>query len=132
MNTPSFRSAPSVLAVRWTARTLSLVLVALLVLIAVGESWNSPIPWARLSALELAMFAALGLALFGLLAAWRWERAGALASIAGTTLFTLGLIARKGLHFQFFWIEGALAAFGLMFLYCSWSDRRRPAALSHP
>jgi hypothetical protein len=74
----------------------------------------------------------LGFALLGLLATWRWERAGALANITVTTPFTLGLIAKKGLHFPFFRIEGALAAFGLMFLSCWWSDRRRSAALSHP
>lgn len=124
MNGPIQRSAPVIIAIRWTARILSLPLVALLVIIGVGESWASPIPWTRLSPLELGMFAALGLALFGLLAAWRWELAGALMNIGGPTLFTLGIIAKKGLHFRFFWIEAALASFGLMFLFCWFSDRQ--------
>jgi len=129
MNAEKPGSGTVVNTARWTVRVVSLALVALLVLIGVGESWNSPIPWTRLSPLDLAMFVALGLALFGLLIAWRWELTGALLNIAGTTLFTLGIIAKRGLQFKFFWIEGALAGFGFVFLLCWWSDRRRAKAL---
>lgn len=128
MNDPLAQSVPVVTVIRWIARLLSLALVALLVLIAVGESWNSPIPWTRLGPLELAMFASLGMALFGLLMAWRWERTGALMNIIGTTLFTLPIIAKEGFPFRFFWIEAALAGFGLAFLLCWWSDRLRKSS----
>jgi len=124
MNDNAPNTSPLIPVIRWTARILSLALVILLMIIAVGESWNSPIPWTHLRPLELGMFGALGLALFGLLVAWRWELIGALMNLGGTTLFTLGLIALKGLHFRFFWIEGALALFGLMFLLC-WASNRR-------
>ena len=129
MNAVKTKSGIGITLVRWTARLLSLALVSLLVFIGVAESWEKPIPWTHLHAIELFMFAALGLALFGLLVAWRWELTGALINIGGTFLFTLGLIAKMGLHFRFFWVEGALSLFGLMFLLCWEHDRQRlPAA----
>jgi len=129
MNAVKTKSGIGITLVRWTARLLSLALVSLLVFIGVGESWNSPIPWTHLRPIELFMFAALGLALFGLLMAWRWELTGALMNIIGTALFTLGIMIKLGPHFRFFWIEGALSLFGLMFLLCWDSDRRRKPAV---
>ncbi len=70
------------MAIRWTARLLSLALCALIVAIAIGVGPPPVLPFTDAS-LSLGLLSAC---LVGLLAAWKYEAAGAalaLASIAG-------------------------------------------------
>jgi hypothetical protein len=74
----------SCLLTRWTARIVSAVQVLMVVAIAVGEGVPRP---ASLTWTGICHFAAFLLILMGLLAAWRWERAGALAALLGLAVF---------------------------------------------
>lgn len=82
-------------ACRWTARILGVFLVFGILFIAIGEGmpnpFGQPLP-------AQVMFLALALLLFGMLAAWRWEFAGSVTSLAGWCVFIIGLaISPRGL-----------------------------------
>jgi hypothetical protein len=78
------------LLARWTARVVSLLLVLMVLTILIGEGLPR---LAGLTGTQLAQFAAFAVVLAGLLAAWRWELAGATAAL-------LGLAAFEGLEFS--------------------------------
>ena len=73
---------------RWTARIIGTLLVALVLLIAVGESISEGVPnFAGMNRKVQIMFLGLGLELVGLLLAWKWEGIGAGITILGYALF---------------------------------------------
>ncbi len=99
-------------ALRWTARLLSLALVAVVLLLALGEDFDPR----RLSAAETAMAAGLTLACAGLLAGWRRPRAGGAATLAGLALFVgAGVVARGRPPGS--WLPAAKAAAAALFLF---------------
>ncbi len=107
-------------ACRWTARILGVFLVFGTLFIAIGE--GMPNPFAQ-SLLVQVMFLALGLLLIGILAAWRWEFAGSITSLAGWSIFIVGLaISPRGLTVT----AVVLAVPGL--LYLASARLRRKAA----
>lgn len=75
-------------ACRWTGRILGLFLVFGIIFIGVGEGVPNLF---EQSLLVQVMFLALAILLIGMLAAWRWELAGSVASLAGWCVFTIGL-----------------------------------------
>lgn len=82
-------------ACRWTARILGTFLVFGCVFIAIGE--GMPNPLAQTLPLQV-MFLAFALLLIGILAAWRWEFAGSVTSLAGWCVFIVGVaISPRGL-----------------------------------
>ena len=103
---------------RWTARIIGAVMVFSTVFIAVGE--GMPNPFTQTLMFQV-MFLALALLLIGLLAAWRWELAGSVISLAGWCVFIIGLaISPRGLT-EF---AVLLAVPGLLHLYSAWLRRR--------
>jgi hypothetical protein len=82
-------------ACRWTARILGTFLVFGCVSIAIGEGMPNPLT----VALPMqVMFLAFALSLIGILAAWRWEFAGGVTSLAGWCIFVIGsAISPRGL-----------------------------------
>jgi len=69
---------------RWMARILGVVLVALTVLIAIGEGLPNPLTQPFIIQIG---FYALGLVLLGILLAWRWEFSGGMISLVGWVVF---------------------------------------------
>jgi hypothetical protein len=87
------------LLARWTARVVSLLLVLMVLTILVGEGFH-PV---GVTGTQAAQFAAFAVVLAGLLAAWRWELAGALAALIGLTSFEgLEFSARGGFAYGAF------------------------------
>lgn len=82
-------------ACRWAARIFGAFMVFSTVFIAVGEGMPNPFTQ---TLLVQVMFLALALLLIGILAAWRWEFAGSITSLAGWCVFIIGLaISPRGL-----------------------------------
>ena len=82
-------------ACRWVARIFGALMVSATVFIAVGEGMPNPFTQ---TLLVQVMFLALALLLIGILAAWRWEFAGSITSLAGWCVFIIGLaISPRGL-----------------------------------
>jgi hypothetical protein len=107
------------LLARWTARIVSLLLVLMVLTILVGEGPPRPASWTWTL---IGQFAAFGVVLAGLLAAWRWELAGAMAALIGLGVFEgIEFAVRRGFAFGAFpWF----AVPAVLYLLASWSGRR--------
>lgn len=105
-------------ACRWTARILGAPMVFGTLFIAIGEGMPNPLTQ---TLLVQVMFLALALLLIGILAAWRWEFAGSITSLAGWCIFIIGLaISPRGLTV----FAVVLAVPGLLYLASAWLRRR--------
>lgn len=80
---------------RWTARIFGGVLVALVIVIAIGE--GMPNPFTQPFNVQIG-FLALAILLMGILAGWRWELAGGLLATAGWCLFVGSVVGARGLN----------------------------------
>jgi hypothetical protein len=105
-------------ACRWTARIFGTSLVFGTVFIAVGEGLPNPLT----VALPMqVMFLAFALILIGILAAWRWEFAGGVTSLAGWCIFMIGsAISPRG------WavMTVVMAVPALLYLASAWLRRK--------
>src|ERR1051326_7876481 len=105
-------------ACRWTARILGTLLVFGCVFIAIGEGMPNPL---TVALPVQVMFLAFALILMGILAAWRWECAGGVTSLAGWCVFIIGLaISPRGLTVA----PVVLAVPGLLYLASTWLRRK--------
>jgi len=105
-------------ACRWTARILGTFLVVGCVLIAIGEGMPNPF---RVALPLQVMFLAFALILIGILAAWRWEFAGGVTSLAGWCVFVVGsAMSPRGLAVM----TVVLAAPALLYLGSTWLRRK--------
>ena len=68
---------------RWTARIVGSMIVALVVIIKIGEGFNP----ANVNGIELAMSAVFWAALAGMIVLWRWEGIGGLLTLGGMLAF---------------------------------------------
>jgi len=73
---------------RWIARILALLLIAVAVLFFVGEGLSEGLDFPSLTIEEQTGFGAYGVMLLGMILAWKWESA-ALISIIGYLMFCL-------------------------------------------
>lgn len=111
---------------RWTARTVSLLVLSLIVAIAIGE--GMPMPFSRhFSPLEIMGFAGIAMIVLGYLCGWFWEMPSALATLAGIALIVAPTL-RNG---RVTWFFAAMAAPALLYL-ASWILRRRPSPPDSP
>jgi hypothetical protein len=120
----ALRSLVCLLA-RWTARVASVLLVLMVVAILVGE--GAP-RMKDSSVAQICQFTAFGVVLAGLLAAWRWELAGAVAALLGLGVFEAIEFAVSGrfVFRAFPWF----AVPALLYLLASWLEHARVAARS--
>jgi len=114
MNSPLTNSLISVVALRWTARVLSILAVGFILLFACGEGLNL----SHFTARDLVLFAffPIGTGL-GMALAWRWEGLGGgitVASLAGFYLADCLMSSSFPRGFAFV----ALTAPGFLFLAC--------------
>ena len=102
----------SAAACRWTARVLSLLLIAFIVFIAIEE--GMPNPFTHPPRMNLATLGgiALGLTVIGLLAGWRWELAGGILSLVGVCL----LVEPTRVNGRVTWFFAVLAAPGVLYI----------------
>ena len=97
-------------ACRWTARIIGTLLVLIIVLFAIGE--GMPNPFTQPMTVQVG-FLALALIMIGILAGWRWELAGGIASLVGWGLFVVAVThPARGLT----WFVGALALLGALYV----------------
>ena len=110
---------------RWTGRLIGTVLVFITLLIAVGQ--GIPNPFTQPLGVQLG-FLALALIVGGILAGWRWDLWGGLASLSGWILFFVAVIGSpRGLN----GFVAALALPGALYLASAVLRRlaeMRPAA----
>ncbi len=101
---------------RWIARIIGTLQVVSVVIIAVGEGMPNPLS----QTLEVQIgFLALALIIIGILAAWRWELAGGILSLAGWCLFVGSVIGIKRLNV----FVSLLALPGILYLISAWLRR---------
>ena len=89
------------LAMRWMARLLALLAVGLMVWFVV-ESGTRVVPllrWDRLQGVPLLV--ALGVALLGVVLAWRWELLGGLLALLGALATVALVVAGSGLDMAY-------------------------------
>jgi hypothetical protein len=105
------RLPPSVLelGVHWTARLLTAALLAVILLIFIGEGFN-PLKLTKTEAVQMTFFFT---ACIGVVVAWRWALIGAAISTAGILLFIAVEFALtgwfpKGLFFYLMLLPGIL------------------------
>lgn len=120
------------LTLRSVARSLSIALATLIVILAVGEGLP-PLFTMSVAALESWL---LLLALVGLLAAWRSELWGGIAGLVGIGGFYFTDFAASGFRrFPGGWIFPILALVPVIFLSAWWRHRamnQKKAAFAHP
>lgn len=94
----------SVRIVCWLARAwrILLFIVALMVIFHRDPRATEPVP-----AVDWLIFSLWGVAILGLLVAWRWERMGALIAVAAMVIRELAWVALRGhwlVNFLIFWL----------------------------
>lgn len=111
---PAERSV--VVVSRWTARTISIPLFVLLILLTAGEKVPNPLAASTrerfLAIVDLTMF-------FGLLLAWKWEGVGSLLILGGLALF-----ASADEPFLLNIVLAPWLATGIFYFIC-WAGKRR-------
>jgi hypothetical protein len=82
---------PGLLILQWVARVTGLALLVLVLAIAIGEG-GPPMPLPKPPAVAAQLLLMLVMTL-GLIVAWRWELAGAIATLAGFVGFNIVQVA---------------------------------------
>jgi hypothetical protein len=104
------------LIVRWTARIVSLGLIVLFAVFAVGEG---PPPILPLSVHTL-MFGLLAVSLVGLLVAWRYEALGAALALSGSVGFYVANFYASGFRsLPSGWVFPLLLATPLLYAFAT-------------
>jgi len=106
---------------RWLARCLSIALVALVIILAIGEG----LPPLFGFSVEVIESWLLVLAVVGLLAAWRCEFWGAIASLVGLVGFYFTNFAASGFQrLPRYWLIPTLTVIPALFLMAWWRHRK--------
>lgn len=114
------------LFVRWVARFSSLMIVALVVVLFIGEGGFNPLALSVEEGLEMIL---LAMAIIGLLLGWLWETAGGFVVVLSVVGF-YGVERVMSGRFPRGWALLAVAVPGILFLLAAKSDswRHRPAS----
>lgn len=114
------------LFVRWVARFSSLMIVALVVVLFIGEGGFNPLALSVEEGLEMIL---LAMAIIGLLLGWLWETAGGFVVVLSVAGF-YGVERVMSGRFPRGWALLAVAVPGILFLLAAKSDswRHRPAS----
>ncbi len=110
-----FHERLMVTVVRWTARTIGIALLGLIVAFAIGEGVPNPL---RGSVPENLLTIGLLTMIAGQILAWKWEGIGSLLILGGLALFA---IVNHGVPLNI--VFGPWLFTGLLYLVCWW---RRP------
>jgi hypothetical protein len=121
MNSPSFVSR-STKIIRWVARIWSIMLLSFAFLVML-----TPDPYATepISAQDLFLLSLYGVAILGLIIAWRWELVGSMIAIATLFIRELAWIILKGPWFVNFLIFWVLVLPPAILYLIAWSSGRR-------
>ena len=101
-----------VAALRWTARTIGIVLLGIIVAFAIGEGVPNPL---RGSVPEGLCHVGLLTMIAGQFLAWRWEGIGSFLILGGLAVFA---IVNHGVPLNI--VFGPWLVTGLMYLICWW------------
>lgn len=116
-----------VIAVRWIARLISILLLALVVMLALGEGFPSPFTF---TSIEFLLFVALLIMLAGFILAWRNEGLGGLLILVGFLMFFLtNYIGSRSFKLGIFFLLFPVS--GIMFLFCWHRCRKSETLLKH-
>jgi hypothetical protein len=111
---------------RWVARILALVAVGLFVFFAV-ELGAKVLPTLSWGPQGIPLLVAVGVALAGVLVAWRWELVGGVMTVAGVAAIMALVCLGSGTDMLFcaFLFTLPLLLAGGLFLACCWRTRVR-------
>lgn len=108
---------------RWGARLLAVALIALIAFFMFGEDLWGTLQTTGLDLVEILLFAALGLAIAGLLVALFREGWGGLVVLAGAAVFiAINSLASGRFRLGIFDVGFVLAA--VLFLLVAWHERQ--------
>lgn len=111
MDKQKFSKKHTTKILRWTARILSLLMILLTLIFAIGEALTEPHPNAEPTPVFNYLWGFLMLG--GLALAWKWELTGALISLIGfigVGIVNPGALMKPGMYF--------FAIPAILFLYC--------------
>ena len=117
MNIP-LKTSLVIAILRWTARILGTLVLAFVVVLAIGEGVPNPL---RFSLREQLLSLSLTLMLLGLGVAWKWEGVGGALVLGGFACFAL---VNHGIKMNA--ATAPLLISGLFYLLCWWLARRKP------
>ena len=111
-------------AMRWTARILALLAVGLFVFFAV-DLGARVFPTLRWGPQGIPLLIVVGIALAGVLVAWRWELVGGIMTVAGATGIVALVCLGSGMDMLFcaFLFSLPLYVAGALYLGCCWRTR---------
>jgi len=116
----SFSEKSILSSIRFFAHLFTVLLIFVVVLLAIGESFPGP---SSLTTNELILTASLLVMLTGLIAAWKWEGIGGSLIIIGFLMFfILNSVTSNSLNLGMFFLLFPLT--GLLYLFCCWRERR--------
>lgn len=122
MNLTASRSTRSVTIIRWVARIIGILLMALFLFFFVADCLQKG--RIAIESERILMIVSLLLAFIGLSIAWKWEGIGAasaLAGLIGFNIFAPATVARAGI----FAVTALYGLPALLFLFC-WFRTRKP------
>jgi hypothetical protein len=102
---------------RWTARIGGSLILALIVVLAIGEGVPNPL---RLPIREQLLSIALLTMIVGLIVGWKWEGVGGLLILGGFAFFA---VVNRGVKLNV--VFAPMLAVGLIYLGCGWRWRIR-------
>lgn len=116
MNIP-LKASLAIVVLRWTARILGTLVLAFVVVMAIGEGVPNPL---RFSLREQLLALSLALTLLGLGVAWEWEGFGGALVLGGVACFAL---VNHGIKMNA--VTAPMLISGLFYLLCWWLTRRK-------
>ena len=119
----------STTAMRWTARILALLAVGLFVFFAI-DLGARVFPTLRWGPQGIPLLVVLGVALAGVLVAWRWELVGGIMTVAGVAGIMALVCLGSGTDMLFcaFLFTLPLLIAGALYLGCCWRTRMTEVA----
>jgi len=113
-------STRSVIIIRWLARIIGTLSVAVVLFLMVAESVEKG--RIAIDSDRIPMTAFMFLAFIGLLIAWKWEGLGGVAALGGLIAFNILAPASEGGTFV---VTGLYGLPALLFIFCWWKTRKQ-------
>jgi hypothetical protein len=114
-------STRSVIIIRWLARIIGTLSVAVVLFLMVAESVEKG--RIAIDSDRIPMTAFLFLAFIGLIIAWKWEGLGGAMALGG--LIAFNILAPAGPKGGLFVVTGLYGLPALLFIFCWWQTRKQ-------
>lgn len=115
-------STGSVTTIRWVARILGALFIAVFLILVVGdfiEKGTMPVQSDRMPSMAFLL-----LAFIGLIIAWKWEGAGGSLALGSMIVYTILGLKTEVKPAAILLLTGIFSLPALLFLFCWWKTRK--------